>query len=114
MATWSQALACDEDQDEQGQDRTTGGEKCPTWRGGSSLYFKAHARVREERGSASLFRCVDGCGRMAAEWSYLGGAPDEQRIDGGLAFSDDPAWYAPRCHEDHKRYDATRRKEAAA
>lgn len=57
-------------------------------------YFRMHARLREARGSATTYRCVD-CGRQAEQWAWV---HDEDPCD----FDN----YVPMCRPCHKRYDA--------
>lgn len=79
-------------------------------------YGAAHDRVRRERGSATLHRCVD-CGTGARHWSYDHGDPEELTavVPGGyeVAYSLDPDHYAPRCVPCHKRFDLGRLDAAA-
>lgn len=68
-------------------------------------YPAAHRRLQRDLGKATEHRCAD-CGGPAAEWSYIGGAPDEAR--GGpqnCPYSHDSAYYQPRCHSCHRRRD---------
>jgi hypothetical protein len=78
------------------------------WRGVDVGYHAVHDRLRGERGPARGYTCLD-CGGQAAEWSYLGGAPDE-RIDPsvGYAYTVDLSCYAPRCRSCHRTADASR------
>lgn len=66
-------------------------------------YFAAHARLRTDMGPASSHSCV-ACGEPARHWSYLGNAPDE-KIQDGLRYSLDPAYYAPKCQFCHFSVD---------
>lgn len=77
---------------------------------GRITYNTAHWRLRRERGSASGHQCK--CGAQAAEWSYVGGAPDEMRSPAsegrnghGLPYSADPAYYEPMCRSCHTKRD---------
>lgn len=64
----------------------------------------AHDRVRRERGSASLHRCVD-CGGDAAHWSY-DHRDEAELVDAKKGpYSLDPAHYEARCVPCHKRFD---------
>jgi hypothetical protein len=81
---------------------TLTGPNHPHW-AENPTYGGAHLRVRRLKGRASLHACVD-CGNQAADWSYIGGAPDEC-VDNGLAYSGDPAYYIARCRLCHSRYD---------
>lgn len=76
-------------------------------------YRSAHARVERRRGKASQFPCVD-CDQPAREWSYRGGADNEQYEylnantpwrEGEIAFSSNPDDYDPRCKPCHIKYD---------
>lgn len=74
-------------------------------------YSAAHTRVRNLRGSAADFRCVD-CGRQAYHWSYDHADPDERTSRAertvGVAFSLNPCHYQPRCVPCHKTFDLGR------
>lgn len=65
-------------------------------------YWTVHQQLRTTRGPASGCPCTD-CGRPAAAWSYLGGAPDERVDRRGLAYSADLDRYRPRCRSCHRR-----------
>lgn len=79
-------------------------------------YAGAHQRVRRLIGPASDHLCVCGCGEQAAEYAYQGGCPRERwelvtKNDGRekptlLAYSPDPARYAPMAASCHRRFDA--------
>ena len=71
---------------------------CSKWKSDPG-YAQRHRRVRLARGSASQFPCVDGCGRLAVEWSQIHGT-DGLDVD---------AHYEPRCKLCHSRYDADSR-----
>lgn len=77
--------------------------------GTSSRYQAIHEWLRRQLGSASEYACTV-CGRPACDWSYLGGAPDEQRLPDGWAHSADPAYYQPRCRSCHAALDAAARR----
>lgn len=64
-------------------------------------YHRAHARLRRDRGPASNYVCVCGCGRMAAEWALK----QDKRTD-RFAWSDDVDDYEPRCTSSHRTLDA--------
>lgn len=66
-------------------------------------YYAAHQRVRDERGTASEYPCVD-CGRPAQEWTYVHHDPEEVRDHYGT-YSLNPDYYAPRCVRCHRRFD---------
>ncbi len=81
------------------------------WKGELVSYDGAHERVRAERGSARGHSCVD-CGEPAVDWSYVGGAEDEQvDTETGCAYSPTPAHYAARCRPCHWRFDRRGRDE---
>lgn len=65
-------------------------------------YHAAHARIRRERGPASNYPCICGCGGMAAEWALRHG--NGPRVAAG--WSDDPFDYDPMCKSSHSRRDA--------
>lgn len=67
-------------------------------------YRAAHKRLDRVRGKASSHACVD-CGGQAAQWSYVGGQPDERRSPKGFPYSANPEAYVPRCVSCHKRLD---------
>lgn len=73
----------------------------------SSLYNRAHIRVREVFGPASGYQCVL-CPESAKEWAFShldkNAVVDE---NGKWAYSDEPAFYAPMCHRCHINYDVS-------
>lgn len=71
--------------------------------GGVITYTGAHRRIYRARGSAVEYRCK--CGAPAGQWSYIGGAPDEQVDELGRPYSGNPAMYKPLCVPCHKRAD---------
>jgi len=82
------------------------------WVGSQATYTAAHERVRRERGRAKEHACVD-CGDQAAEWSYVGNAPDERKAVRGrsiCAYSPSPEYYSPRCCKCHRAHDRELRK----
>jgi hypothetical protein len=79
----------------------------------TDTYSSIHQRLRRERGPASRHPCHD-CGGPAAEWSYLGDCPDEQRDTNGLAFCTHPEHYAARDVVHHRRADAAHRRMLTA
>jgi hypothetical protein len=68
-------------------------------------YGTVHWRLAINRGRASEFACVDGCGRPAAQWSYIGGDPNEKVRPEGYRFSLDLGYYVPRCAPCHNTHD---------
>jgi hypothetical protein len=70
-------------------------------------YFGAHRRVRLLRGPARQYRCVDGCGNQARDWSYDHACSREQVDSQGLPFSPDPNRYQPRCRACHIVFDSS-------
>ena len=82
----------------------------PNHRIESPSYGAAHDRIRRDRGSASLHRCVD-CDSQAHHWSYDHAADDEmhEMIGNSLvAYSPSQDHYLPRCVPCHKRFDLDR------
>ena len=71
---------------------------------GVITYTGAHRRIYSHRGPASHREC-DLCGGPARQWSYMGGAPDEQVDPDGRPYSGDPNMYRPLCVPCHKRSD---------
>lgn len=61
-------------------------------------YLRAHDHLREVRGPASDYPCVD-CGKQAMDWSYVG---DDLS---SFAWSDDLDDYQPKCKPCHARHD---------
>jgi len=95
------------------QDRAMpSGEQHPSWVGSDIGYSGAHCRVKSMHGSASTFRCVD-CGGQAKHWSYNHDDPNElityERTANGIAYSDNPEHYSPRCVQCHKVFDLGRK-----
>lgn len=80
------------------------GDDHPAWKGDDVTYGRAHTRIVDVKGSASLHECAE-CGGQAEDWSYIHGAPDEQTDDQGRKFSTDPTYYRPLCRSCHKVYD---------
>lgn len=68
-------------------------------------YSRAHAAVRRARGAASDHECE--CGAQAYAWAYVYAAGE---LHYALAYSWDPARYAPMCRACHARYDADHRR----
>lgn len=77
----------------------------PHWKGLEASYSAIHIRLRKLNGKASSHSCVD-CHAAAQHWSYDMKDPNEI-VEGILAYSLDPAHYAPRCVSCHKVYDLT-------
>lgn len=77
-------------------------------------YDGAHTRMKKGRGigSASLYRCSAGCGRMARDWAYLHSDLDQRSDDetkeAGKPYGTDPTHYAPLCRRCHYRFDQER------
>lgn len=84
------------------------GELNPNWQGDTIGYVGAHKRVHRERGPAAQHTCVD-CGGQAAQWSYNGLDPNEQRGPSREGFessySTDLSHYVPRCVPCHIAHD---------
>ena len=62
-----------------------------------AVYTNVHHDLREQRGRACQYRCVD-CGRQARQWSY-------DSPDGRYSYSRDLSKYSPRCMRCHRRHD---------
>lgn len=75
-------------------------------------YGGAHSRVKNERGSASLYRCR--CGRQAEQWAYshadYDAASDAVGREAGKPFSTDSAHYMPMCRSCHSLFDHARHR----
>ncbi|MFI7429265.1 hypothetical protein ACIBPB_19940 [Micromonospora sp. NPDC049836] len=75
-------------------------------------YDGAHARVKNERGSASLYLCR--CGNQADQWAYSHADYDERAdIKGREArkpYSTNPDKYVPMCRPCHTRFDNAHRR----
>lgn len=84
------------------------GELNPNWHGNDIGYVGAHKRVHRDRGRADQHTCVD-CGHQAAQWSYDGLDPNEQRGPSRQgcesSYSTDPSHYVPRCVSCHVLHD---------
>jgi len=70
-------------------------------------YAGAHARVGYVRGRAADQTCID-CGRAAVEWSYSYRDPDQVTDSECRVYSQDPAFYEPRCKPCHQSQDRHR------
>jgi hypothetical protein len=81
------------------------GPESPRWVGDLASYETVHRRL----GNASQHRCVD-CGGGAAEWSYIGGDPNEKCSAKGYRYSVDLSYYVPRCRSCHQHFDPARTK----
>lgn len=68
-------------------------------------YENAHYRLTRELGYAGLFTCVD-CGNQASEWSLRHDAVYVIEDKNSRLFSTYNNDYQPRCHADHRAYDA--------
>ncbi|MEW1868758.1 hypothetical protein AB0420_11480 [Streptomyces caelestis] len=84
-------------------------EESGNWRGDAITYTAAHARVKAEHGSASVWQCACGCGRGAEEWAYLGTDPEPKVSthpdSEGALYSPDPEHYAPLAKPCHRNFD---------
>lgn len=65
----------------------------PNWSGDLASYTAKHRRVRESKGSAKTYECVD-CGEQAKDWS---------QIKDTIGSSSDH--YESRCRPCHSKYD---------
>ena len=72
--------------------------------GGAITYTGAHRRVYSTRGPATNYPCGK-CGGPARQWSYIGGAVDEQVDERGRPYSGNPEMYEALCVPCHKRSD---------
>lgn len=76
-------------------------------------YSTVHARLKNQRGRAAGFDCVD-CSAPASEWSYDGtdASPLMTTTPTGasIAYSTDLDRYEPRCRPCHRLRDAAERK----
>lgn len=80
------------------------------WRTEVPSYETAHKRVRQVRGKAGDYPCVD-CGERAHHWSYDHADPErlvQQRGKFIVAYSANPEHYEPRCHSCHVTFDQGR------
>lgn len=73
-------------------------------------YIGMHTRIRNARGSAVEFACVD-CGGSAAEWSYDHACLDERQSDQG-PYSLNIDRYVPRCKSCHTTFDHPSNRQA--
>lgn len=76
-------------------------------------YYSAHSRIRNTRGPASQFTCVD-CDGPATTWSYNRKDANELTCESPyenrgrialLTYSSDPSFYDPRCRRCHAFFD---------
>jgi hypothetical protein len=70
-------------------------------------YQTAHRWVKQDRGPAATYACVD-CDESAQEWSYAHERATERRFDPQhpmSPYSLKSADYDPRCSLCHARYD---------
>lgn len=78
------------------------------WRGDKAGYDAIHRRLGKVHGL-----CVDGCGRVATEWSFHPRDTTTLLIDTRTGvpriYSTDLTVYFPRCHQCHCRLDAPKR-----
>ena len=79
-----------------------------------SPYWRAHNRVKAQRGPASGYDCI--CGEQAREWALRPhdeciGSLHVQNVDGSpMWFSTCTADYRPMCSADHRAADAAERQ----
>lgn len=75
------------------------------WKGSDAGYQAAHLRLAQLNGKARDHQCAD-CEKQAADWSYEGGCPDEQRSPvGSPPYCIHPDHYRPRCRPCHRAHD---------
>jgi NAD-dependent SIR2 family protein deacetylase len=67
-------------------------------------YSTAHIHVRQERGSASEYKCRH-CGRQAQDWAYNHRDPNEAKESAYGPFSRDIKYYMPLCCSCHQIFD---------
>ena len=69
-------------------------------------YRGAHMRVYAERGKASEYECMEGCGKQAQEWAYCH-CTDEAITDAktGRLYSLDVDSYVALCKSCHRLFD---------
>lgn len=70
-------------------------------------YGVAHKWLRQDRGRASAYKCVE-CGERAAEWALIENPSERLTGDhhGRVAtYSRNPDDYQPMCVRDHRRMD---------
>lgn len=68
-------------------------------------YYAAHAQMVKLYGRASSHPCII-CERPAEQWAYLHTAGSKEMTGlRGMAYSMDPADYAPLCRKCHSRAD---------
>lgn len=79
------------------------GEASHKWVGDEITGWGIHVRLRNFRGRASQYACID-CGDVARDWSYDHSDPNEKRDSYGV-YSTDMNRYEPRCSSCHKRFD---------
>ena len=81
------------------------------YKGEKISYISAHNRVRQIRGHAKIYFCID-CTNQASDWSLKHDAPGMLVVkDGdpryiGSLYSLDVMDYEPRCRTCHMKYDA--------
>lgn len=77
-----------------------------TW----ASYSASHQRLRDSRGPAKNYNCVD-CEKPARQWSYTRNDPHElityTTSKNPVPYSSDPQYYSPRCISCHKKFDLT-------
>lgn len=83
------------------------GNANPNWTD-TPTYQAAHSRVKAAKGFAQHSTCID-CGKPAADWSYIGGDPNElvgtSSSGSRCVYSADPEYYVPRCRRCHRIHD---------
>lgn len=86
------------------------------YNGHTNSYDTLHSRVRNARGKASLYECVD-CQGQASDWALMHDAPGKRQLSGGRYdgawVSDDVNDYEPRCKDCHRAYDAMHQNKRA-
>jgi len=76
-------------------------EHSHNWIGDAATYNAVHQRLRLDRGSAASW-CCSGCSCPAAQWSYVGGDPNEKTDKSNqCGYSTDLDFYTPRCRACH-------------
>lgn len=82
------------------------GEDHWNWSGAAITYQGLHKRIYRAHGPASKQACAH-CPGQAEQWAYDQQDPDE-RIEGKLRYSVDPAHYIPLCVPCHVSFDRSK------
>jgi hypothetical protein len=85
------------------QGKPKSGERNHNWVGDAVSYEGWHSRIRNARGSADGYQCVD-CGQQANDWSYDHASDSETTSPDG-PYALDMDHYQPRCRRCHIALD---------